>query len=179
MALRSPVRADAPFELPFSVVITPSPIINESLPQEDADSSRAYVRPEPAILSNTGPRAVINRFIDLGSSREAVGIRHVLFFQKRPVSKSFTVQGTFRVTGYLSYSYLLSGSVVVGVIFISESSLTRVHDSKLVVCASATPGHFVPSFNLEKMGLLLFSAEDSSVLVTPTDIESNLIVKVD
>jgi hypothetical protein len=49
----------------------------------------------------------------------------------------------------------------------------------LVVKASPSPANFSPNFNLEKMGLFLFVADDSSVIVTSGEVESSLVVRSD
>ena len=179
MSLRSPVVSDSTFPLPFTDVVAPTTSASESSSSEE-DSSASL----GAILASSkkragGPVAVLNRFTPLGVPKDRPGIRHTLFFSKRPVGNSFSIQDECKVSGYLSYSYLLCGSVVVGVVFSTDNSKTTNGEYKLVVRGRETSRNFTPNFNLEKMGLLMFVAEDSSALVIPNDVESSLLVRTD
>lgn len=176
---RSPVISGCTFALPFVDVVSPIPAVDTSSAEEAQDESVNLMVAQAVNRTRRGPVAVLNRFISLGIPRERTGIRHTLFFTKKPVNNLYTVQDDCKVSGYLSYSYLYCGSVVVGIVFSSDNSKTSGNDYKLVVRGKETPVNFAPNFNLEKMGLLLFIAEDSSTLVIPNDIESSLLVRTE
>lgn len=121
----------------------------------------------------------IGRFTILGALKDSPGKMHTLFLCKKPVSNVFTLEDEIKVTGYLSYSYLKTGTFITGVVFNSLKAKTTVTPTSLVVKNSPAPKGFQPSFNLEKLGALIYIASDSSVLVATTSIDSSLLIKVD
>jgi len=125
------------------------------------------------------PVAYTNRFLNVGVPRNNPGIQHSVYFSRRPVTDRYTIEQEFRVSGYMSYSYLHSGSMVVGVVFSTDRSKTTVEEYKLAVRGRELGKRFVPNFNLEKLGLLIFTADSSSTLVVPNDFDSSLLVRSD
>ncbi len=174
MAMRSPVVSGAPFTLPFSHVLGPAS--GDDRP-EDGDSS-----PHPSIrlaVPGDRPVAYTNRFLNIGVPRNNPGIQHSVYFTRRPVVDRYTVEEEFRVSGYLSYHYLHSGSMVVGVVFCTDRSQTIIEEYKLAVRGRELGKNYVPNFNLEKLGLLIFTADNSSTLVIPNNFDSSLLVRSD
>lgn len=185
-SLRSPIIAGgAPFALPYVDVVSQMSSVGDTSSSE-ADSQSADTSPVDAAMMRKvqvkvlGPVAVLGRFIELGVPKDRPGTCHTLFFSRKPMSNVFSLaDDTHKVSGYMSYNYLLSGQVVVGVVFSTENTRTRVAGHRLSVRSTAEPRNFAVNFNLEKMGLLLFLAEDSSSLAIPNDIASSLIVRTD
>ena len=169
------------FPLPFTNVLNPIPSTAPAENQEsDFETGRLNAMLVQASLSSRGPVALVGRFVDLGLKHDNDGIRHTVFFTRRPVTDSYFIEEDVRVSGYLSYSYLRSGSIVVGLVFSTDASRTEQREYKL--CSrgnSETPAQFTPNFNLEKMGLLMFVADDSTTLVIPNDVDSGLVVRID
>lgn len=188
MSTRSPVVAVGTFSLPFASVVKPSPFVSDSTNGADAPESESAENDAQEILNaalappvvHAGPIAVIGRFINLGRPRDNPGIRHTLFFSRRPTSDVYSLsEQTFKVSGYLSYNYLLSGATVVGVVFSSDNSRSTTEVYKLVVRSADEPRNFTPNFNLEKSGLMMFVSDNSSTLVIPTELDSSLVVRTD
>ncbi len=184
MSLRSPIVAGVQFALPYVDVVTPMKPVDADTSSADTESNSDAELSSDLMQQISrpmlGPVAFIGRFINLGVPRERTGSRHTLYFSRKPMGNLFAISDdTFKVSGYLSYNYLLSGSVVVGLVFSTDHIRTRSTDHKLIVRSSNEPHNFTVNFNLEKMGLLMFVAEDSSTIVIPNDIESSLIVRTD
>lgn len=187
MSLRSPIIAGAAFALPYVDVVSPMSSIGDTSSSEtDSQSGDSQQSPiDPVLMRKVqgrplGPIAILGRFIELGVPRDRPGSCHTLFFSRKPLTNVFTLsEETHKVSGYMSYNYLLSGQVVVGVVFTTENARTRVAGHRLSVRSTSEPRNFSVNFNLEKMGLLLYSADDSSSLAIPNDIASSLIVRTD
>lgn len=181
MTQKSPVVFGQAFDLPFSDVVSPVRAAEDTASEENSESEVLALATVLAQVSRAsrGPVAVLNRFCPLGVPKDRPGILHTAFFSKRPVSRQYTVSDEYKVSGYVSYAYLYSGSVVVGIMFSTDNSKTLVRDCKMVVRCHEHPQNFVPNFNLEKMGLLMFVADDSSTLIIPNDIESSLLVRTE
>lgn len=184
--LRSPVVVGAQFRLPFDDVVRPAAFDDtfsqletsapvETDPHQEAQSLKQLLAPPKERV------AVLGRFIELGIPRDRPGLRHTVVFIRRPASDSlFTLsEATFKVSGYLSYNYLMCGSTTVGMVFSTDNVRTSCTHFRLVVKASPSPANWSPNFNLEKMGLFLFVADDSSVMVTAGEVESSLVVRSD
>lgn len=118
-----------------------------------------------------------SRFFKCGSTR---GYQHTAFFMKKPLVDQFEKSTPTALTGYISFSYLLFNGSPQGVIFESIRSRTEVKPYVLRVgIPDELPGTFEPLYILEKMGILVFRAFDSSLIATPISIDSSLLVKVE
>ena len=123
-----------------------------------------------------------NRFISLGQQRENRGIVHTLFLRMTPISNQFFAGDRHQLSGYCSYCFLYNNQrVLSGVLFISHSTKTLVSDFRVVIgdCLHELPDNMEPLFNLENCGILIFKGNDGSILLIPSEIDSNLLVKVD
>lgn len=131
----------------------------------------------------TLPNYAINRFIPLGQQRGNKGITHTLFMGKPPIHSMYFVGEAVQISGYCSYRLLYNNneSLLIGVIFMSPNGMTTAADYTLEIGAnhSDTPDSFTPSFILENSGILLFKANDSSILVIPSAVDSPLLVKTE
>lgn len=129
------------------------------------------------------PSFPVNRFVPLGQQRGNKGITHTLFLSKTPIHPSFFVGDTVQVSGYCSYRLLYNNndSVLIGVVFITPSNKTVVSDFHMVAgnTFAGIPENFEPSFILENSGILLFKANDSSVLAIPSEVDSSLLIKTE
>lgn len=185
MALRSPIVKEAQFELPFDDVMKPVRYEDTSSQPDGSAPERADpLIDAQAIRQMMAPPkervAIIGRFIPLGVPRDKPGSRHTLLFTRKPADSKFKLsEATFKVSGYLSYQYLMCGPTVVGLVFTTDNLRTESSYYKLVVKASSKPVNFFPNFNLEKMGLFMFVADDSSAIVTSGEVESSLVVRSD
>lgn len=184
--LRSPVVFGSAFSLPFDDVVKPA-TFDASINQLESASP---VEVDPHLEAQTmrlllaAPKervAVMGRFHELGTPKDRPGLRHTVVFTRRPAADSkFTLsEAQFKVSGYLSYNYLMCGPTTVGLVFSTDDARTTFSYFRLVVKASQSPANFTPNFNLEKMGLFLFVADDSSVIVTSGEVESSLVVRSD
>lgn len=86
------------------------------------------------------------------------------------------------LSGYCSYRFIYNNnsSILNGIVFLSISSKTVSSDYTLSVGNSnlELPESFEPSFILEKsIGIILFRADDSSLLAIPSDVTSSLLIK--
>jgi len=97
------------------------------------------------------------------------------------MSKELEESEEERLTGYVSYTYLFAGSNLVGVrLNTIRSKTTRTpFILKVGIDEMEIPDYFKPHFLFEKLGLLVFLTSESSVLMTPIEINSSLIVKVE
>lgn len=131
----------------------------------------------------TLPSYQINRFIPLGQQRGNKGVQHTLFLSKLPIHSNYFVGDAVQVGGYCSYRLLYNNneSLLVGVIFMSLSGKTIAADQTLSIGTSYAdaPESFQPSFTLESSGILLFKANDSSILAIPAEIDLPLLVKTE
>ena len=126
----------------------------------------------------------VNRFIAMGPQRGTKGITHTLFLKVAPIHPMFFVGDQANLSGYCSYRFIYNNnsSLLIGVVFLSLSSRTVVSDYTLSVgnAAMELPDSFDPSFLLEKsVGIILFKANDSSILAIPSEVSSNLLIRTD
>lgn len=124
----------------------------------------------------------VRRFIDLGPQRNSRGTTHTLYLCKVPVHPEFFVGEQHPINGYCSYRMLYNSSdnFTVGVVFLSAASRTASSDYTFLIGGSSVEDvdAFDPSFILEKsIGLLIFRANDSSLLVIPENISSTFVIK--
>ena len=97
-----------------------------------------------------------------------------------PLLSTFDLSDVTTLTGYISFRYLLNNSTPYGVLFESIKSRTEVKDYLLKVgLKDVMPDVFEPIFLLEKLGVLMFKANDSSILAIPSEISSSLLVSVE
>jgi hypothetical protein len=85
------------------------------------------------------------------------------------------------ISGVCNYRYLhaVGSTVIYGVLFSTPRAKTTNADYKLVVTQYDGDKNYVPTFDLEKLGLLYYLGADSSVMVIPTHIDFRLLVKAD
>lgn len=120
---------------------------------------------------------VINRFMKLNSPS---GYQRVGFFPRKPIVTEFDVSEASSVTGYLSFRYLTVNATPYGVIFECIRAKTDVKDYALKVgITEELPDSFEPLYLLEKLGILMFLSNDSSILAIPSDISSSLLVRAE
>lgn len=179
MAKRSPIRSTVKFTLPIRGVV----------PSFNVDGAADGIVPDiplpgatPALHGGDphGPMLQLQRFYSFGNSRDRPGTHHTLLLCKRPVVNEFTLDQEFKISGYCGYSYLRSGSMVAGLVFHTDRTRTVCNTMRLVIRGNTpTPANFVTSYNLEKLGVLSFVADDSTTLLIPTEVDSSLVVKAD
>lgn len=124
----------------------------------------------------------VRRFIDIGTQRNSRGTTHTLYLCKVPVHPEFFVGEQHPINGYCSYRLLYnsSDSFTVGVILLSAASRTASSDYTFIIGGASVDDvdTFDPSFILEKsIGLLIFKARDSSLLIVPETISSTFVIK--
>lgn len=107
------------------------------------------------------------------------GKKAYLFLNRFPIAKNFELADPYKVTGYLSYYYLIANDVTLGVLFTAMDSRLSCIDNHLHVKGSPNPDDVEPDFTLEKLGLLMYTSSDGSTLIVPTTTNSTLLVKVD
>lgn len=121
------------------------------------------------------------RFISLKGKRRR-GITTSLFLSMSPINDVFFVGEAKKLSGYCSYHLLYNDNVnlICGAIFRSLKSRTHVRRLKLIIGGQSDDlGEVQPIFVLEKLGLLVYKAEDSSILIVPDCIDSPLVVKAE
>lgn len=119
-----------------------------------------------------------NTFIP-GKSKPGYSVTH--FFPKQCLGREFeSSEENHSINGYASYSYIFLGASLVGVTLFSIRSKTSRSRFLLRIGIEEEnlPDYYEPQFFLEKMGLLIFLTSDSSMLVTPTEISSSLLVRI-
>lgn len=118
-----------------------------------------------------------NRFFKTTGPR---GYQRTFFFARLPLVESFELSDAVKITGFVSYRYLLVNSAPTGVAFESIKVKTTVKDYMLLVGIDREeiPNSFEPIFSLEKMGILIYRAANSAILAIPSNVESSLLVKV-
>lgn len=123
-----------------------------------------------------------NRFIDLGKQKGNRGIQHTIFLKSIPIENKYVLGDKNQVSGYCHYNLLYNRqkTFVLGVLLTSLAPITDVQDFcvKIRNVNTELPSSFTPSFVLEKLGVLLFVAEDSSVIAIPEDLDFPMLVKV-
>ena len=124
----------------------------------------------------------VRRFVDLGVQRNSRGTTHTLYLCKSPVHPEFFVGEQHPINGYCSYRLLYNSidSFTVGVVFLSAAARTASSDYTFIIGGASVEevDSFDPSFILEKsIGLLIFKASDSSLLVVPENISSTFVIK--
>jgi len=108
------------------------------------------------------------------------GYQHTAFFMRTPLVDSFETSELTVLTGYISFCYLLCNGSPQGILFKSIRSRTEVKPYVLRVgIPDELPGTFEPLYILEKLGVLVFKAQDSSLIATLIHIDSSLLVKVE
>lgn len=180
MAKRSPIRSNTKFALPIRGVVS-------SFGLDDTGDDVAQAVPLPGAAVNTfhggdphGPMLQLQRFYSFGTSKERPGTHHAILLCKRPVLNEFTLDQEFKISGYCGYSYLRNGSMVAGLVFHTDKTRTVCDPMRLVIRGTTqSPANFVTSYNLEKLGVLSFVADDSTTLLIPTEVDSSLVVKAD
>lgn len=99
------------------------------------------------------------------------------FLSKFSATNLYEVGEQTFVTGLCSYSFLSASGIVHGVVFYTPSVHTTVTPILMKVGTCASP--FIPIYNLQPQGILLYEAADSSVLCVPMDVSSPLLVEVE
>jgi len=118
-----------------------------------------------------------NRFFKLSSPK---GYQRTCFFPRIPLVTNFDLSEPTSLTGYISFRYFMVNSMPYGVLFESIRSRTEVKEYVLKVgLPEELSDAFDPIYLLEKMGVLLFKANDSSILAIPSDIHSSLLVRAE
>ena len=175
MAKRSPIRFDVKFALPIRGVLAQT--------SADATASEGGLSSASPLVRGGEPDGMIlqiQRFYSFGFCRDRRGTQHSVLLCKRPVVNEFTLDQEFKISGYCSYSYLRNGSMVAGLVFHTDKSRTVCDPMRLVVKGNTdSPSNFATSYNLEKLGVLSFVADDSTTLLVPTEVDSSLVVKAD
>lgn len=84
------------------------------------------------------------------------------------------------INGYASYSFITTNSSIVGIAVFSIRSKTTMNHFllKIGVDRQNIPTKFDAQFFLEKLGLLMYIAKNSSVLFIPVNVNSSLLVKI-
>lgn len=185
MAKRSPIRSNVKFALPIRGVVSSFGGFS------GAEDDVGQVVPLPGVSAGVGvntfhggdaqgPMLQLQRFYSFGTSRERPGTHHSVLLCKRPVLNEFTLDQEFKISGYCGYSYLRNGSMVAGLVFHTDKTRTVCNPMRLVIRGTTqNPTNFVTSYNLEKLGVLSFVADDSTTLLIPTEVDSSLVIKVD
>lgn len=107
------------------------------------------------------------------------GYTSTFFLNSQPASPNFTLSAdTVALSGFVTFRYLYSHNRIQGVVFESIRSKTVVSEYLLNVGTSeSSPDEvFEPTFQLEKLGVLVFTSNNGSVLAIPTRVSSRLLV---
>lgn len=121
-----------------------------------------------------------NQFIRLGHMKGNRGITHILFLRRSPVSDKFSVGENHFINGYCNCRYLFNtNNRLIGVVFCAFSHKCKCNSLSLSIANYGNlPSVFEPLFSLENLGILMFTAEDSSLLILPKVVNhSDLLVK--
>ncbi len=123
---------------------------------------------------------LLGRFVSAGFSKG----EQLTAFKFAPSFKdNFTLSEIHKVTGYCSYAFLFDtySNAISGILFKSLRSKTLVQPNKLIVLndKNDVPNDYESIFTLERSGLIIYTSKDSSVLVVPIEVKSNLIIKAD
>ena len=124
----------------------------------------------------------INSFIALGQQVGNKGIVHTVFLKMKPIHNTFFLSSKYSIGGYCSYYFLYSSQkVLLGIVFVSHRAKTVVTENHIVIgdCLNELPDNFEPQFVLENCGLLVFKANDGSLLIIPSEVEGQLLVRVE
>lgn len=129
------------------------------------------------------PKTRTNKFYALGAQKGNRGTTHTAFLNKVPFNPNFFVGDPHSLSGYCSYRVLYNDntSLIIGVLFLSLSSQTVVSDYSVQIGTNSSEllDKFEPSFILENLGILVFKAQDSSLLIIPSSIDLKMLVKAD
>ena len=123
----------------------------------------------------------VNKFINLGFQCGNESISHSLFLSKPLVQEEVMTIDAVIVSGICNYRYIVTpgSTVIYGILFSTPMSKSLCTEYKLIVTQYEGDKTYVPTFDLEKLGLLYYLGSDSSVIIIPTHIDFRLLVKAD
>jgi hypothetical protein len=110
------------------------------------------------------------------------GTKHALFLNKIPAVSLTVLENSIQVTGYMSYNTVIcsSGEYGCGILFNLFKQYAIICPNRICVNTVRLKANdpFDLTFNLEKLGLLLFKTKSGSVVVVKSDISGKMLVNV-
>lgn len=107
----------------------------------------------------------------IGQEHKNPSVTHTVWLKKECYGMSVNESSTDKLSGYASYSVLCSDIGVIGVVFKTFKPCTVIDEQRLSVHRPCTLAMFTPNYQLERLGLFAYVADNGSVVVIPVSTE--------